>query len=97
MRIASIKLILAALSLVAMSPTITHAAFDLIVDGGFEPPNPTATPNECQSGFVSELVGESFGGPNNNARKVVQIGGDSRRGNRVNHGIYESSVCEDLL
>ncbi|MBV8558820.1 MAG: hypothetical protein JO116_25040 [Planctomycetaceae bacterium] len=36
MRTASIKLILAALSLVAMSPTITHAAFDLIVDGGTE-------------------------------------------------------------
>ena len=48
----------------------------LVVDGGFEPPNPTAT-GGLNTGFVNESFGTSFGGPNNNAWTVVQLGGSS--------------------
>jgi len=74
MKTTSIRFLFAALALAGMAPTITHAS-GLVVDGGFEPPNPTTTPNQLEGGYVSYLVGNSFGGPNNNAWTVVQLGG----------------------
>jgi len=73
MKTTSIRFLFAALALAGISPTITHAG--LVVDGGFEPPNPTTTPNQLEGGYAAYFVGNSFGGPNNDAWTVVQIGG----------------------
>ena len=54
-----------------------NAQTNLVIDPGFEPPNPTTTPGEFQNGFVVVNVGATFGGPNNNAWTVVQAGGIS--------------------
>jgi hypothetical protein len=53
---------------VAAGPSTALA--DLLVDGGFDDPVVT-TPNLFQSGFVIYNIGQSFGGPSNNAWTVV--------------------------
>ena len=65
----------AALTTILLLGGATATRAQLVVDGGFEPPNPTTTPGLFQSGFVIRNVGDFFGGPSNNAWKVVQIGG----------------------
>jgi len=73
MKTTSIRFLFAALALAGISPTITRAG--LVVDGGFEPPDPTTTPNQLEGGYAAYFVGNSFGGPNNDAWTVVQLGG----------------------
>ncbi len=69
-----IVLAVAVLGLVA-GATGQARAGNLVVDGGFEPPNPTTTPNLLEGGYVGYFIGNSFGGPNNDAWTVVQLGG----------------------
>jgi hypothetical protein len=61
-------LIVSAFLLLAHYPA---ARADLIIDGGFEPPNPTASGGQAPAGGASEPIGAVFGGPANNAWTVV--------------------------